>query len=159
MHRGAWYYSAEENLGYCGAIRSAATVLADDPIFGRFCYGGSWQQVSTNLQVIPMDGVRRRFHAMLNNGAVHAIIDTDRFALSQPVTLASDVSALSFTLETGNTAAHTARLHLSALAPGAYTLSDTNGPIATLTLVNGQETIYDLPMPAATPTKTFSISH
>ncbi len=42
MHRGAWYYSAEENLGFCGAIRSAATILVDDPIFGRFCYGGMW---------------------------------------------------------------------------------------------------------------------
>ena len=53
MHRGAWYYSAEENLGYCGAIRSAATILADDPIFGRFCYGGTWQQAGGTNQVVP----------------------------------------------------------------------------------------------------------
>src|SRR2546427_7039791 len=48
MHRGNWYYSCEENLGFCGALRAAATILADDPIFGRICYGGTWQQ-TTNL--------------------------------------------------------------------------------------------------------------
>jgi hypothetical protein len=38
-HRGAWYYACETDLGYCAALRSAITVLADDPIFGRFCCG------------------------------------------------------------------------------------------------------------------------
>jgi len=38
-HRGAWYYACETDLGYCAALRSALTVLADDPIFGRFCCG------------------------------------------------------------------------------------------------------------------------
>jgi hypothetical protein len=39
-HRGSWNFSSEIDLGYCGALRTAATVLADDPIFGRFCFGG-----------------------------------------------------------------------------------------------------------------------
>src|SRR5882724_10543082 len=65
MHRGPWYYSAEQNLGFCGAMRMAATVLADDGIFGRIAYLGTWQSVTNSNQVIPLDGVRRRFHAML----------------------------------------------------------------------------------------------
>ena len=65
MHRGPWYYSAEENLGFCGAIRSAATILADDPIFGRFCYGGIWTN-DVDIKITPMDGVRQRFHGILD---------------------------------------------------------------------------------------------
>ncbi len=43
-HRGSWMYASEIDLGYCGALRAAATILADDPIFGRFCYGGDWRK-------------------------------------------------------------------------------------------------------------------
>jgi hypothetical protein len=156
MHRGAWYYSCEENLGFCGAIRAAATILTDDPIFGRFCYGGTWQQ-TTNLQVVPLDGVRKRFHAMLADGNLHLIVDTDRFAASQPIRLQSDLSGVTFTLETDNPAAHTARLHLRAPS-GAYTVSDGSGPIATLNLATGQEGTVDLPLQAGTPTKEFTIT-
>jgi hypothetical protein len=34
--RGAWYYSAEEDVGYCGALRTHATIVTKDPIFGEF---------------------------------------------------------------------------------------------------------------------------
>ena len=157
MHRGPWYYSAEQNLGFCGAIRMAAAILSDDPIFGRFCYGGIWQQ-TTNLQVIPLDGVRKRFHAMLNNGNIHLIIDTDRFAASQPLLLQPDLSQVSFTLETGNSASHTARLHLTASTAGTYTVSNTSGTIATLNLQPGVESTIDLPIAASTTTPAFSVN-
>ena len=102
MHRGAWYYSAEENLGYCGAIRSAATILADDPIFGRFCYGGTWQQGGGTNQVVPLDGVRKRFHAMLSNSKLHLVLNGDHFAAGQVIALTDDLSQISFQVETGN---------------------------------------------------------
>ena len=35
MTRGAWYYSAEEDVGYVGALRTHATILTRDPIFGE----------------------------------------------------------------------------------------------------------------------------
>jgi hypothetical protein len=31
--RGPWYYASEVDLGYSGALRTAATILADDPVF------------------------------------------------------------------------------------------------------------------------------
>ena len=157
-HRGPWYYSAEENLGFCGAIRAAATVLADDPIFGRFCYGGTWQQTTTNIQVIPLDGVRRRFHAMLNNGNCHLIIDTDRFADSQSIVLQPDLSSITFTLETGNINYHTAALHLTVSMGGAYTVNGPSGTVAALHLQPGAETIVELPIPAGTGIIPFTIS-
>ena len=157
MHRGPWYYSAEQNLGFCGAIRMAATILSDDPIFGRFCYGGTWQQ-TTNLQVIPLDGVRKRFHAMLNNGDIHLLIDTDRFAASQPLLLQPDLSQVSFQLETGNPAAHTAALHVTASTAGYYTFTGVHGVITAVNLAAGQETIVSLPMDAGVSPQSFAIT-
>lgn len=156
-HRGSWYYSCEENLGYCGAIRSAATVLADDPIFGRFCYGGDWQTVTNRIHISPKDGVRRRFHAMLQSAKLHVVVDTDRFAATEPIVLKDDLSEVRFTVETGNPASHSARLHLSVSAAGTYTISDQSGPVATLIMAAGQEAIADLPVEAGTATKWFSI--
>ncbi|HWY77119.1 MAG TPA: DUF5695 domain-containing protein, partial [Verrucomicrobiae bacterium] len=157
MHRGAWYYSAEENLGFCGAVRSAATILSDDPIFGRFCYGGTWQQ-TTNLQITPLDGVSERFHAMLNNGSLHLVIDTDRFAAGQAIGLATDLSQVTFSLETDNPAAHTARMHLISSTTATYTVSNSGGTLGTLNLQAGVESILDLPIPAGGSLATFVIS-
>jgi hypothetical protein len=158
MHRGPWYYSCEENLGFCGALRAAAAILADDPIFGRICYGGSFQQ-TTNLQVVPLDGVRQRFHAMFNDRAHHLIIDTDHFAAGQPIALEPDLSALSFTLETAIPATHSARLHITSSIAGAYVIRDSSGTLGTLNLAAGQEGVLDLPMPSGTVTRSFSVSH
>jgi hypothetical protein len=157
MHRGAWYYSAEQNLGFCGAIREAATILTDDPIFGRFCYGGTWEQ-TTNIQVIPLDGVRRRFHAMLNAGNLHLVVDTDRFASSQSIALQPDLSQVGFVLETDNPASHTARLHFTTSIGGNYTVSNNSGVIATFSAQAGQETAVDLPISAGGGTASFVIS-
>lgn len=158
MHRGAWYYSAEENLGYCAAVREAATFLSDDPIFGRFCYGGIWTNAADGIEITPLDGVRKRFHALLDNGNLHVVIDSDRFVSTQPIVLKPDLSQLSFTLETDNPAAHTARLHLTASTGGSYAISNGSGTLKTLTLTAGQESTYDLPIAASTTTATFTIS-
>lgn len=158
MHRGDWYYSAEENLGFCGAVRAAATIMADDPIFGRFCYGGTAQQTSTNIQVTLLDGVRKRFHAMLNSGSGHLIIDTDRFVGGVGVTLKEDFSLVGVTIETDNPAGHTARLHVSVPTGGTYTISSDEGTLGTVNLQANQEGIVDLPIPASTVTKTFFLA-
>ena len=158
MHRGPWYYSAEQNLGFCGAIRSGATILADDPIFGRFCYGGSWTQSGGTNQIIPLDGVRRRFHAMFNTGNVHLVLDNDRFAATQPIVLQSDLSQVSFQIESENAAAHSVTLHFTASTAATYTVSGVHGVITTMNLQAGQEAIVNLPMdPGALP-QSFTIS-
>jgi hypothetical protein len=58
--RGSWYYSCEIDLGYCGALRAARTTIADDPIFGRFCFGGLGETKGNIYRFLPHDGVRRR---------------------------------------------------------------------------------------------------
>jgi hypothetical protein len=158
MRRGNWYYSCEENLGFCGAVRGAATILADDPIFGRFCYGGTWQQSGSTNQVVPLDGVRRRFHAMLDTGAVHLVLVNDHFAAGQAIAVNDDLSRVSFAVETANTASHQATLRFSASIAGTYTVSDTGGVIDTRVLAAGEEVTLSLPMAAGGATQTFTIA-
>jgi hypothetical protein len=158
MHRGPWYYSAEQNLGFCGALRSAATILADDPIFGRFCYGGLLQQTANTNQVVPLDGVRRRFHALLSSGTLHLLLTADHFTPSQPVVVTDDLSQISFQLQSGNPSAHTESLHLTVPTSGQYTLSNNHGTVAMLNLVGGQDTVISLPVDASALNQPFTIS-
>jgi hypothetical protein len=158
MHRGPWYYSAEQNLGFCGAVRSAATILADDPIFGRICYGGSWTNDSGDIKITPLDGVRQRFHAMLANGTMHLVLDIDHFTNGQSLVVAPNLTHISFTVETGNAASHSTKAHFSTSVAGTYDLTDDTGTLATMVLQAGQEVVINLPFAAAGATKTFSLT-
>jgi len=55
--RGAWQYSGEIDLGFSGALRDAAVIIADDPIFGRTAYGGELRRFPGRSEVVPEDGV------------------------------------------------------------------------------------------------------
>jgi Family of unknown function (DUF5695) len=158
MHRGDWYYFAEENLGFCGYIRSAATILADDPIFGRFCYGGTWTNATDGIEIIPLDGVRRRFHAMLNNGYLHLVLENDRFAAGQPIVLQPDLSQVGFQIESDNSAAHSVTLDFTPSTAATYTVTDVHGVVTTLNLQAGQKAVVNLPMDAGTSPQAFTIS-
>ena len=158
MHRGPWYYSAEENLGFCGAMRMAATVLADDGIFGRIAYLGTWQSVTNSSQVVPLDGVRRRFHAMLSTSTLHLVLDNDRFAVNQPIVCTDDQSFTGFQMESEVTSAHTATLHFTPSVAGTYTVSNNHGLVTTLVLAAGQEAVVGLPIDASAVAQPFTIT-
>jgi hypothetical protein len=145
-HRGSWMYASEIDLGYCGALRAAATILADDPIFGRFCYGGDWRKSGSRLEVIPKDGVRRRFNAMLDNGRLNLNLDNDHFAAAQPITVKSDLSAASFFIESAYWLEHTVTLRLSASASGLYTVRAGSSTVADVNLASGREVVVPLHM-------------
>ena len=146
-HRGPWYYSSEVDLGYSGALRAAATILADDPIFGRFCFGCVWRKTSAGIEVTPRDGVRRRFHFLPNaGGRFHMILDTDRFIASQPIALKEDLSEIRFQVESDNPSKHLAPLRLSGLRPGAYELRNDKKLITTLKIEDGKDATVELPV-------------
>lgn len=157
-HRGSWYFSSEIDLGYCGALRTAATVLADDPIFGRFCFGGDWHKTSKGIEVIPKDGLRRRFHARLDSGKMDLILDNDRFAAGAPIRLKENFSEIHFQLESDNPEKHFAELHLSGLPAGKYGVGGDAGFKAPMEIKAGQETILDLPLSATVRPATFTIA-
>jgi hypothetical protein len=139
-HRGSWYYACEIDLGYCGALRAARTVLADDPIFGRTCFGGDWRATDKGIEVTPRDGVRRRFHAMLGGRKLHLELDNDRFAADTPLELQENLREIRFVLESDNKAEHVARLRLGGLSTGRYTVTHGGEQVASLDVDEQQMT-------------------
>lgn len=153
-HRGPWYYSSEQNLGFCGAVREAATIVADDPIFGRFCFGGAFQTNATNMEIVPLDGIRRRFHTLLTNGVIHLALQNDRFAANMPIAVQNDLSQISFQIESDNPAAHSATLLFTPPLSGAYSVNGGNPT----NLTAGQQATLTLSLPGGSTPQAFVIS-
>ncbi len=133
-------------------------MLSDDPIFGRVALLGTWQQVTNSNQVIPLDGVRRRFHAMLNTSTLHLVLDNDRFAANQPIVCTDDQS---FTGFSDGKRSHQ-RAHRNAASDvsisGSYTISNNHGVVTTVGLTAGQEAVVSLPIDASATAQPFTIT-
>jgi hypothetical protein len=160
--RGSWLYSCEIDLGYCGALRMAATVLTDDDIFGRACFGGDWRATFDGIEITPKDGLRRRFYAVLESGALQLTLDNDRFAAGPSIRVKNDLSQINFALESDNPAAHKARLRLAGAAAGRYTVRNGAGDtVATLEVPSVgavREASAEIDVPAGGGSKLFTIA-
>ncbi|MBE6887927.1 MAG: hypothetical protein E7484_05880 [Ruminococcaceae bacterium] len=77
-HFGPWYYSCEIDLGFCGYLHGASTILADDPLFGMTCLGGKAENDGSKWTVHLNDGVNRRFHYVDKEKRVHITTDVGR---------------------------------------------------------------------------------
>jgi hypothetical protein len=123
MARGAWYYSAEEDVGYCGALRTHAAIITKDPIFGEFAYGAELTRTGDAVAVIPRDGLRARLHVIRDNQRLHMELARDGFAKEQPVVVSNTLSRIEFTLENRVKNAHVTRLEISGLPAGNYSVT------------------------------------
>jgi hypothetical protein len=119
-HRGSWYYSCETDLGYCGALRTAATIVADDPVFGRFCFGGEMRAEQTSLYIVPRDGVRRRLHLRTGGQQIDLELTGARFAKEEPIQWSTEQQEFFFTLETETTTNGEVKLLVSGLPMRTY---------------------------------------
>jgi len=97
--RGAWQYSGEIDLGFSGALRDAAVIIADDPIFGRTAYGGELRRFPGRSEVVPEDGVGRRLHILDGRYRVHLILGRDGFAQGEAVRIDDDLREIAFKIE------------------------------------------------------------
>ena len=156
--RGSWYYSCEIDLGFCGGLRCARTVIADDPVFGRFCFGGTWREAAGRagrIEVVPRDGVRRRFHALLAGGRLHVETEVDRFAAGRPIAFSEDLRELGFELESRNPAAHVNAVRVAGLPAGTYQVLREDGSrgadaIASFEVAEGAAASFDVPVDGTT---------
>jgi hypothetical protein len=155
VRRGAWYYGSEQDLSFCGAMCAAATILTDDPIFGRICYGGTRQSSGSTNQVVPLDGVRQRFHALLTGYRLQLELTADRFAAGQPVVVVDDGAKVQFSIETRNPSAHYDSLRIVTSRGGQYTLSNNHGLVTNLTLVAQQPATISLPVDGSAAGQSF----
>ena len=122
-HRGAWSYGCEIDLGFGGALRAAATIFSNDPLFGPIAYGGTCLRDAQSWQVWCKDGVRRRFHILRQDQRVHLLLDRDHIAADVPVRFDDALSSLSFTLETADPQSHATTLRLAGLPAGDYAIA------------------------------------
>jgi hypothetical protein len=123
MPRGAWHYSAEEDVGYCGALRTHATIVATDPVFGEIAYGGLLTREGNAVRVIPRDGLRVRFHSVRGKERLHMVLDRDGFAKEQPVEVSDGLGRILFVLENRGGPAHETVLRIAGLPEGEYFLT------------------------------------
>jgi hypothetical protein len=119
-HGGPWYYSCETDLGYCGALRTAATIVADDPVFGRFCFGGEMRAEKESLNIVPRDGVRRRLHLRTAQQQIDLELTGARFAKEEPIQWSTDRQEFLFTVETETTTNGEAQLLIAGLPTRSY---------------------------------------
>jgi hypothetical protein len=139
MGRGSWWYSGEIDLGYSGALRSAATVVTDDPIFGLFAYGGDLSRDKNLIQVVLKDGLRSRFHIMRGVQHVHLLLDRDGFAKDKPISFDDSLSTIRFTLENRGDTSHETLVKMAGLPAGRYEAKSGNRPAHVFTVHHGEE--------------------
>jgi hypothetical protein len=149
MGRGSWWYSGEIDLGYSGALRSAATVVVDDPIFGLFAYGGDLSRENNLTNVIPKDGLRARLHIVRGTQRVHLLLARDGFRKDQRVSFDDALQTMRFTLENRAAANHDTVVRIAGLPPGVYEAAAQNHPSQRLTVHSGEEQQIRIPVDAS----------
>lgn len=118
--RGPWHYDGEIDLGFGGALRTAATVVTDDPIFGWIAYGGVLQEAGDKLSVIPRDGLRRRLAVVLPDPTLPGPgcrrfkleLDRDGFEPQTKIVMDKQLDKISFTVENRTGDEHSTHLKL-----------------------------------------------
>lgn len=111
--RGPWNYDGEIDLGYGAGLRMAATILTRDPLFDWLAYGGALNITGDVISVVPRDGVRQRFCAILGEQRVILELDRDGFAARQPILIDKTSKRLRFKLENRTGDSHSMLLRIS----------------------------------------------
>jgi hypothetical protein len=133
--RGPWRYDGEIDLGYGGALRMAATVVARDPVFGWYAYGGALEDKRAEVAVEPRDGVRRRFAAVVPGRAGDEVLrlkielERDGFAAGRQITMDKSLRRIAGIVENRTADAHRTGLRFSPPAGSAYELIQDGRPV------------------------------
>jgi len=142
--RGAFFYGGEIDLGFEGALRTAATVVVDDPLFGLFAYGGVLTRTPKAIEVIPCDGLRERFHVIRANQRFHMLLDRDGYAPNKPIVFTDTLTQIQFDLESRGGRKHATRLRMSGLPGGIYQVALDGAPQPQITVKAGEEAVVEL---------------
>jgi Family of unknown function (DUF5695) len=121
--RGAWEYSGEIDLGFGAALRATACIVAADPIFGPIAYGGVLKKSGNQTEVVPLDGIGRRFHILDGRHRFHLLLNRDGFAAGEPVRFDGGLREISFVLGNRDPSAqaqHSTEAIVSGLRAGSY---------------------------------------
>jgi hypothetical protein len=149
MGHGPWWYSGEIDLGFSGALRTAATVVTDDPIFGLFAYGGSLKSKAGSIQVVPKDGLRARFHILLDGARLKIELARDGLARGVPVAFDRSLARFNFLVENRSGDEHETVLHLDGLPAGTYNVKVAGVALPEITCRQGEPHNIKFPIRSA----------
>jgi hypothetical protein len=136
--RGPWHYDGEIDLGFGSALRMAATVVTNDPIFGWFAYGGTTADSGAVLSVVPRDGLRRRLDVVIPDhrlpfkqdlSRVKIELERDGFAAESPVTIDKRLNTIAFTVENRTATSHNVAVRLSWQPNAKYVLTQDGAAV------------------------------
>lgn len=147
--RGVWYYGGEADLGFGAALRTAAAVVVDDPLFGLFAYGGRLNRKEKAIEVTPRDGLRQRFHAILGGHRFHLELEKDGFAREKPIAFDGSFKEIRCVLEKRFAGDDASRLKLMGLPEGLYEVRLNEHVTASVASEKGKEgwTVIPLSLP------------
>lgn len=151
MPRGAWYYSAEEDVGFVGALRAHCSILTDDPLFGEVALGGELKRDGDLAMVVPRDGLGARFQVIRGDQRLKIVFERDRFARNEPITVSDSMDRLEFTAASRGGPDHPGTVFIVGLPAGTYTCSVNGKPIRIHQGGNGERKLK-LPMSASETT-------
>jgi len=144
--RGAWFYDGEIELGYAGALRTAATIVVDDPLFGLFAYGGLLTEGIEGSEVIPSDGLRKRFHVVRGDQRLHMLLDRDGFATGKPIVVGEGLRKIRFALENRTLDEHVTTLRMAGLPAGDYDVVISGRSVEQISVRETEWVTIDLPV-------------
>nr|WP_321358782.1 DUF5695 domain-containing protein [uncultured Draconibacterium sp.] len=148
--RGPWTYDGEIDLGYCGALRTAATVVSNDEIFGMVAYGGELQKVGNSYSVIPKDGLRQKLYFRDNDRKFDVILKRDGFQKNQSVQFDKDGEKIEFLIENRSGDEHQLSLVLNGLT-GDYLIQAGENWSETVSL--NEHAVLNLPISTEAATR------
>ncbi len=110
--RGSWNYDGEADLGNGAIFRTAATVLAEDPTFGWFTYGGTYVQKGNNFYIMPKDGVLNTFWVVSNNINIGIQLNRDGFSKTEPIHFQKNRASITASIHNKTNTNHNTTLQL-----------------------------------------------
>ncbi len=149
MGQGSWWYSGEIDLGFSGALRTAATVVSDDPIFGLYAYGGELTHRGASIEVIPRDGLRDRFDVVRGNARFQMQLDRDGFEKDKAIAFSEALNHFSFRIENRSNDQHDTTLTLKGLPAGSYSVSSGGKLVSKFVIDSADEKNIRIPVTPA----------
>jgi len=124
LPRGLWPYDGEIDSGFSGALRSSATIVVDDPVFGLLAYGGDVARKGGGIEITCRDGLRQRLHIMNLAHPLHIELDRDGFSGRRPLKVSGNAKRFEIFLESRYAPEHTTELSIQGLPAGTYKVTE-----------------------------------
>jgi len=145
---GIYHYDGEADLGLGVVMRTASTVITNDPLFGWIAYGGNLGKSENKLQVIPQDGLGVRFGLVTDKTRILAELSRDRYSKKTPIVTDKKGKSIMLTISNITGDAHKTSLKLTGTKGAVYKLEMNGKNIGNKELKGAVEVIAEFVVPA-----------